>query len=168
MTISLAVLAVLATRNSVQAPAETPITAALQAVTVYPGSALVTRVAALPAGDGRYVLSDLPLSLDPDSVRVRMSGGELVAFETRERDVPKSGAGRVAELSAKLKQLEGQRAELDDRVQVLASLGTYLSNLIKSAAEAPPGEKYVLGPGTSVEWGQQYEWLSGRLAENSK
>jgi uncharacterized protein (TIGR02231 family) len=168
MTISFACLAVFAAHNAVQAPPETLIAAALRTVTVYPGSALVTRAASLPAGDGRYVLPDLPLTLDVDSVRVRMSGGELVAFETRERDVPKSGEGRVVELSAKLKQLEAQRAELDDRGQVLVSLGTYLSNLIKSAAEAPPGETSGVGLNPSLEWGQQYEWLAGRLAENSK
>ncbi|TAJ02162.1 MAG: mucoidy inhibitor MuiA family protein [Planctomycetota bacterium] len=145
----------------------TPIQSSLRAVTVYPGSALVTRGAALPAGDGRYVLADLPLALDPDSVRVRMTGGELAALETRERDVAASNAGRVAELAAKLKQLEWQRVELDDRAQVLASLGTYVANLIKSATENGPKAGQAGAFSASVEWGQQYDWLSTKLAENS-
>lgn len=153
-----------------QDPRATPdavaIHSSLRAVTVYPGSALVTRRATLPAGDGRYVLADLPLALDTDSVRVRMNGGELAALETRERDVPQSNAGRIAELTAKLRQLEAQRAELDDRGKVLASLGTYLANLIEGAGDAQQ-ERQAPALSTSLEWGQQYDWLTAKLSENT-
>lgn len=152
---------------AVPGPAEpTPIQSTLRSVTVYPGSALVTRAAQLPAGDGRYLLADLPLTLDAASVRVRMSGGELVALDARERDAAASDAGRVAELTAKLKQLEAQRAELDDRAQVQASLGTYLSNLIQGAGKAPQDRQAPVF-NTSIEWGQQYDWLTAKLSENA-
>jgi hypothetical protein len=52
--------------------AELDATSAVDAVTVYPDGASVTRVIAvdLPAGDNTLVASDFPLVLDPSSLRV--------------------------------------------------------------------------------------------------
>ena len=58
--------------------ADVPASSAVDAVTVYPDGASVTRVITvdLPAGDHSAVLKDFPLTLDPSSLRVE---GEAAA-----------------------------------------------------------------------------------------
>ena len=67
--------------------AEFDATSAVDAVTVYPDGASVTRVIAvdIPAGDNTLVATDFPLTLDPSSLRVE---GEAEAKFTSARSTP--------------------------------------------------------------------------------
>jgi N-terminal domain of unknown function (DUF4140) len=74
-TTGLVLLAALAITPS--GAADLDVTSAVDAVTVYPDGASVTRVIALdlPAGDNTLVAKDFPLTLDPTSLRVEGEGG---------------------------------------------------------------------------------------------
>jgi uncharacterized protein (TIGR02231 family) len=151
-----------------QAAQGTHVPSALRAVTVYPGTALVTRAATLAQGDGRYLLGGLPLSADPASVRVRISGGELVALDTRERDVPKAESGRIAELTKRLQELEAQKVDLEDRLLVQKGLDVYLHNLITGAAGTHDGASQQPGALNGWTWDSQYGQLEAKLAANAQ
>src|ERR1700741_2977894 len=61
----------------------------IDAVTVYPDGASVTRIIRLdlPSGDNTLVAKDFPLTLDPSSLRVEGEGGERLtigAIDTRQ------------------------------------------------------------------------------------
>ena len=75
VTTSLVALAVLAAMPARAADLDT--VSAVDAVTVYPDGAIVTRVIALdvPAGENSAVLKDFPLALDPSSLRVEGEAG---------------------------------------------------------------------------------------------
>jgi hypothetical protein len=70
VTTSLVVLAALAAIEAKAANIEA--TSAVDAVTVYPDGASVTRAinVDIPSGDNTVVLKDFPLTLDPSSLRV--------------------------------------------------------------------------------------------------
>ena len=51
-----------------------PVPAEIVEVTVYGDSALVRRRAELPSGGGRFVIEDLPATIDPENVRVTCTG----------------------------------------------------------------------------------------------
>ncbi|MDO9059725.1 MAG: DUF4140 domain-containing protein, partial [Bradyrhizobium sp.] len=57
--------------------ADLDVASAVDAVTVYPDGASVTRVITLdlPAGDNTLVAKDFPLTLDPSSLRVEGESG---------------------------------------------------------------------------------------------
>ena len=86
VTTSLVVLAGLAAAQAQAADLDASST--VDAVTVYPDGASVTRVITLdlPAGDHSAVLKDFPLALDPSSLRVEGEAGTKLtigAIDTR-------------------------------------------------------------------------------------
>ncbi|MDF1800315.1 MAG: mucoidy inhibitor MuiA family protein [Planctomycetota bacterium] len=90
----------------------------IETVTVYPGSAMVTRVGSVD-GPGSFVFPGLPLGMDPGSVRVRAIGGaqlEVLGVEARERFVREVEDERMAVLVAEqrrlVRELEAKRDEL--------------------------------------------------------
>ncbi|MFM9578070.1 DUF4140 domain-containing protein, partial [Streptomyces turgidiscabies] len=66
-------------------------TSAIDAVTVYPDGASVTRVIQvdLPSGDNTLVARDFPLTLDPSSLRVEGDGGERLTIGAIDARQPK-------------------------------------------------------------------------------
>src|SRR5712671_3807004 len=86
VTTSLVVLTTLAAMPARAADVEAA--SAVDAVTVYPDGASVTRVikAGIPGGDNTLVLKDFPLALDPSSLRVEGEAGAkftIGAIDTR-------------------------------------------------------------------------------------
>src|ERR1700753_1993215 len=81
-------------------------TSAIDAVTVYPDGAGVTRVITLdlPAGDNTLVAKDFPLSLDRASLRVEGEAGEKLTIGAIDTRTPKPVA--PANLSEIDKQIE--------------------------------------------------------------
>ena len=53
-------------------------------VTLYANTALVVRHAAIP-GSGSFAITGLPWSLDPENVRVKCAGGDVLGVEQRVR-----------------------------------------------------------------------------------
>src|SRR5262245_9656760 len=93
--------------------ADVDVTSAVDAVTVYPDGASVTRVITLdlPAGDNTLVAKDFPLTLDPTSLRVEGEGGAKLtvgAIDTRPpRPVPPAN---LSEIDKRIEALKDERA----------------------------------------------------------
>ncbi len=84
----------------------------VDAVTVYPDAAAVTRVASvsLPAGSSTLTFHDLPMGLDPGSIRVEGAGEAAIAIGSVEtRVAPSTEPSRDGAIDAKRKALRGQR-----------------------------------------------------------
>jgi uncharacterized protein (TIGR02231 family) len=78
-------------------PDETPLAASVAEVSIFRGSAQVTRRAEVPAGGGRFVVHGLSGALVAGSVRLRLDGGGPNGVEVREvaaAAVPRSASRR--------------------------------------------------------------------------
>jgi uncharacterized protein (TIGR02231 family) len=90
------------------------VSSAVDAVTVYPDGASVTRVITfdLPAGDNTLVAKDFPLTLDPSSLRVEGEGGTKLtigSIDTRPpRPVPPAN---LSEIDKRIEALKDERAD---------------------------------------------------------
>ena len=99
--------------------AEIETSSQVDAVTVYPDGATVTRLIALdlPAGDSTLFARDFPLALDPSSLRVEAeAGGRVVigAVDAR-RPLPDAPANLPA-IDRQIEGLRDQRAALDGEI----------------------------------------------------
>ena len=94
-------------------------TSTIDAVTVYPDGASVTRIIRLdlPSGDNTLVAKDFPLTLDPSSLRVEGEGGERLTIGAIDTRQPRPAL--PVDLSAIDKQIEAlkdQHADLDGAI----------------------------------------------------
>src|ERR1700751_884502 len=94
-------------------------TSTIDAVTVYPDGASVTRIIRLdlPSGDNTLVAKDFPLTLDPSSLRVEGEGGERLTIGAIDTRQPRPAL--PVDLSAIDKQIEAlkdQRVDLDGAI----------------------------------------------------
>src|SRR5712675_3410776 len=88
-------LVVLTTLAAMQArAANVEATSAVDAVTVYPDGASVTRAIAvdLPGGDNTLVIKDFPLTLDPSSLRVEGEAGAKLTIGAIDAKPPRAAA----------------------------------------------------------------------------
>lgn len=112
-------------------------TSKIDAVTVYPQGADVTRVAevSVPAGDHRIILSDLPASVDPRSIRVEGEGSsplEISSVDTKSHYI------NQVDRDAKRKILEKDIAALyDERTALDQAIGdaNHQRNFLLSLAD---------------------------------
>ena len=95
----------------------------VDAVTVYPDGASVTRVITLdlPAGDNTLVAKDFPMGLDPSSLRVEGEAGGRLTIGAIDARPP-----RPVEPS--------NLPEIDKRIEALLDPREYLQGIIASAA----------------------------------
>ncbi len=93
--------------------ADVDVSSSVDAVTVYPDGASVTRLITLdlPAGDNTLVAKDFPLTLDPSSLRVEGEGGAKLtigSIDTRPpRPVPPAN---LSEIDKRIEALKDERA----------------------------------------------------------
>lgn len=120
---------------------------AIEAVTVFPSGAEITRqaVVKLVAGEGRIVFSDLPAQAIPGSIRVEgKSAGklEIGSVDTKRMFVPRADpAAADAErrkLEDQIEALRDSRALLEGQVQAAETQRTLLSNLAELPKVPPP------------------------------
>src|SRR5262245_18821066 len=90
LTTSLVMFTVLAV--SPARAADLAAVSAVDAVTVYPDGASVTRIVTLdlPAGDHSAVLKDFPLTLDPSSLRVEGEAGTKLTIGAIDAKSPRA------------------------------------------------------------------------------
>ena len=84
----------------------------VDAVTVYPDGASVTRVITLdlPAGDNSAVIKDFPLTLDPSSLRVEGEAGARLTIGAIDARPPRAAPPvNLPELEKLLAKLTGRR-----------------------------------------------------------
>ena len=113
-------------------------TTAVAEVVVYPDRARILRrgKAALEAGMHTLVVSDLPASLDHESLRASGRGtarAKLLSVRASRGFVQEPQRERVAELESKIEALADQDRELADQEGVLAQQSLYLDHLAESA-----------------------------------
>jgi len=111
----------------------------IDAVTVYPDGATVTRVITLelPSGDNTLVARDFPLSLDPSSLRVEGESGAKLTIGAIDAKPPRPAPPvNLSEIDRKIEALRDQRADLDGAV---ASAGARKKFAERFAESSPAG-----------------------------
>jgi uncharacterized protein (TIGR02231 family) len=119
---------------SLSAGAASEIVAAsrVAAVTVYPGSALVTRAATvdLPAGASQILFEGLPSSIDAALATASGEGNFVIeGVDVRRRPASEASSPRVRELEAKIEALESDVATAEGEIQSLESSQVFLARL---------------------------------------
>ena len=135
VTTSLVVVAALAV-TPVRA-ADVPASSAVDAVTVYPDGASVTRVITLdvPAGDHSAVLKDFPLTLDPSSLRVEGEAGAKLTIGAIDAKPPRPAPPvNLPEFDQRIEALKDQRADLQGAINSAAARRKFAERF----AEASP------------------------------
>lgn len=104
-------------------------TSRIVAVTVYPGSALVSREAevAIPAGPSRVLIEGLPAVLDPALVTASGEGNFVIeGVEVRRVPAAEATAPRVRELMERIEAAQNGIAQIDAEIQALEATSAYL------------------------------------------
>jgi uncharacterized protein (TIGR02231 family) len=123
------------------APPVLQLSAAPNAVTIYPDQATVTRGGSidLPAGDSLVVLPDVPAGLLRDSVTARGTAPAAVAIgavEVRQASFdPRAGDARRAELTERLRAIDDEMAAVDVRIAAQTAQLTLVERLSASFAD---------------------------------
>jgi len=111
----------------------------VDAVTVYPDGARVTRVITLdlPSGDNTLVAKDFPLTLDPSSLRVEGEGGAKLTIGAIDAKPPRPAPpADLSEIDRKIEALKDQRTDLDGAI---ASAGARKKFAERFAESSPAG-----------------------------
>jgi uncharacterized protein (TIGR02231 family) len=135
LTTSLVVLTALAAGEAQAANIDA--SSAVDAVTVYPDGASVTRVVTLdlPAGDNSAVLKDLPLTLDPSSLRVEGEAGTRLTIGAIDALPPRAAPPvNLPELDKRIEALKDERANLQGAIDAAAARRKFAERF----AEASP------------------------------
>ena len=141
VTTSLVVLAALAAMPAKAANVEAA--SAVDAVTVYPDGASVTRAitADVGAGDNTLVIKDFPLTLDPSSLRVEGEAGTKLTIGAIDTRPPRAAPPvNLPELDKRIEALKDERANLQGAI----SAATARRKFAERFAETSPagiGEK---------------------------
>ena len=117
VTTSLVVLTALAVGQA--RAADVDANSAVDAVTVYPDGASVTRVITLdlPAGENSAVLKDFPLTLDPSSLRVEGEAGTKLTIGAIDARPPRAAPPvNLPELDKRIEALKDERANLQGAI----------------------------------------------------
>jgi uncharacterized protein (TIGR02231 family) len=118
-------------------------TSAIDAVTVYPDGASVTRVISLdlPSGDNTLVARDFPLTLDPSSLRVEGEAGEKLTIGAIDARPPRQVAPlNLSEIDKRIEALKDQRADLDGAISSAEARRKFAERFAESSP-AGLGEK---------------------------
>ena len=159
---SLVVLTTLAVTRAEAATIEAA--SAVDAVTVYPDGASVTRVVAvdLPPGDNTLVLNDFPLTLDPSSLRVEgeANGGLTIgAIDTRSpRAAPPVN---LPELDKRIEALKDERADLNGAIAAATARRKFAEHFAE-ASPAGIGEKGEARP--LADWRAAFAAVADEVA----
>jgi uncharacterized protein (TIGR02231 family) len=116
---------------------------AIDAVTVYPDGASVTRVITvdLPSGDNTLASKDFPLTLDPSSLRVEGEAGARLTIGSVDARQPRPVTpADLSELDRKIEALKDQRADLDGAISSAEARRKFAERFAE-ASPAGIGEK---------------------------
>ena len=144
--------------------AEIDATSAVDAVTVYPDGASVTRVLAadLPTGDNTLVIRDFPLTLDASSLRVEGEAGARLIIGAIDARPPRAAPPvNLPELDRRIEALKDERVNLQGSIAAAAARRKFAERF----AETSPvglGEKGEARPLT--EWRAAFAAVSEEVA----
>src|SRR6202140_4894348 len=162
VTTSLVVLAAFAAMPAQAADVDA--TSAVDAVTVYPDGASVTRVltADLAPGDTTLVANDFPLTLDPSSLRVEGEAGAKLTIGAIDTRPPRAAPPvDLPELDKRIEALKDERANFEGAI----GSATARRKFAERFAEASPaglGEKGEARP--IAEWRAAFAAVAEEVA----
>ncbi len=134
------------------AAAELETKSQIDAVTVYPDGATVTRIVRvnIPAGDTTLLMPDFPQTLDPSSLRVQgESGVRLVIGAVDSRTPRPVPPANLPDIDKRIQALRDQRAELDGAIAAATARRKFVERFANSAP-AGIGDKGEARP--LAEW----------------
>ncbi|UFZ08583.1 mucoidy inhibitor MuiA family protein [Bradyrhizobium ontarionense] len=127
-------------------------TSIVDAVTVYPDGATVTRVIALdlPAGETTAIAKDFPLGLDASSLRVEGDAGARLVIGTVDAKPPRAAPPvNLPEIDKRIEALKDERANLDGTIAAALARKKFAERFAE-ASPAGLGEKGEARP--IAEW----------------
>src|SRR5690348_11437287 len=108
----------------------------VDAVTVYPDGASVTRVIGLdlPSGDSTLVARDFPLSLDPSSLRVEGEAGAKLTIGSIDTRQPRAAPPvNLPELDKRIEALKDERANLQGAIDAAKARRQFAERFAEAA-----------------------------------
>ncbi|HEX9470668.1 MAG TPA: mucoidy inhibitor MuiA family protein, partial [Bradyrhizobium sp.] len=162
VTTSLVVFAALAAMQAKAANIDA--TSAVDAVTVYPDGASVTRAinVDVPPGDNTVVLKDFPLTLDPTSLRVEGEADAKLTIGAVDTRPPRAAPPvNLPELDKRIEALKDERANLQGAI----AAATARRKFAERFAEASPagiGEKGEARP--LADWRAAFAAVADEVA----
>ncbi|TAI63052.1 mucoidy inhibitor MuiA family protein [Bradyrhizobium sp. Leo170] len=136
----------------------------VDAVTVYPDGASVTRVVTLdlPSGDSTLVAKDFPLSLDPSSLRVEGDADSKLTIGSIDTRQPRAAPPvNLPELDKRIEALKDERANLQGAIDA-AKARRQFAERFAEAAPVGIGEKGEARP--LSEWRAAFAAVSEEIA----
>ena len=151
------------------AAAEIDAASKIDAVTVYPQGAEISRVTTIDiaAGDHTLVLNDLPGNIDTQSIRVEGTTGAAVEIGSVDSKIVHVTGG--AEFASQRKQIEDEIQTLQDEIAGLSQLAqniAYQRQLIQDLAKRPFAPQKADDKALrvdSTELGNLFDLVAGRL-----
>jgi uncharacterized protein (TIGR02231 family) len=137
---------------------------AVDAVTVYPDGASVTRVVTLdlPAGENSAVLRDFPLTLDPSSLRVEGEASTRLTIGGIDARPPRAAPpANLPELDKRIEALKDERANLQGAIDA-ASARRKFAERFADTAPAGIGDKGEARP--IAEWRTAFAAVGEEIA----
>ena len=162
VTTSLAVVAVFAAMPAQAADVDA--TSAVDAVTVYPDGASVTRVmtADLAPGDNTLVANDFPLTLDPASLRVEGEAGAKLTIGAIDTRPPRAAPPvNLPELDKRIEALKDERGDLGGAIDAATARRKFAERFAESSP-AGLGEKGEARP--IDEWRAAFAAVAAEVA----
>jgi uncharacterized protein (TIGR02231 family) len=153
--------------------AEIKATSRIEAVTVYPAGAEVTRVGRLTMEGGEHVIlfTDLPAQAVPGSIRVegRATGPlQIGSVDTRRVSVPRTdetiAATERKQVEDAIEKLKDERAVLQAAVEAAQAQKTLVNNLAQLPTQPPSPHAAASQP----DWSQLFTLIGQRVAEAQK
>jgi uncharacterized protein (TIGR02231 family) len=162
VTTSLVVVAALAAMPAKAANIEA--TSAVDAVTVYPDGASVTRAIKfdLPAGENTLVLKDFPLTLDTSSLRVEGEAGAKLTIGAVDSRPPRAAPPvNLPELDKRIEALKDERANLQGAIAAATARRKFAERFAQ-ASPAGIGEKGEARP--IADWRAAFAAVADEVA----
>lgn len=139
----------------------------LRDVTVFADRALVHRTAGLIPGGGKFVVSGLPLSADPEQIRVRCIGGDVTDVDVTEVRAPAMSGARREELRRQLVELARDEASMEDEKRILEAGVAAVTEMMTLGSSAQKPE-VLTGKLDVAAWSSDQDALLGRLRAQKK
>ena len=144
--------------------ADVDATSAVDAVTVYPDGASVTRVITLdlPSGDNTLVAKDFPLALDPSSLRVEGQADARLTIGAIDTRPPRAAPPvNLPELDKRIEALKDERANLGGAINAATARRKFAERFAE-ASPAGLGEKGEARP--VAEWRAAFAAVAEEVA----
>jgi uncharacterized protein (TIGR02231 family) len=158
-------LVVIAASSAAQArAADLDATSTVDAVTVYPDGASVTRLITLelPAGDTALVARDFPLALDPSSLRVEGEAGAKLTIGAIDARPPRAVPPvNLSEIDKRIEALKDERANYEGAITAATARRKFAERFAQ-ASPAGIGEKGEARP--IAEWRAAFAAVAEEVA----